>query len=132
MVSVILVASCGYREAAMSRQLRIQFPGAIYHVTSRGDRRQAIVVDVVRDRIDEGSKDRFKRMPVTPTEKEEWPRQPSGPFAFAERFKRMPVAPVGNQELTKLKVGDCLGNVCRQRKCTAFFWRIRSYTLDVR
>jgi REP element-mobilizing transposase RayT len=40
-----MVASCGYREAAMSRQLRIQFPGAIYHVTSRGDRRQAIVVD---------------------------------------------------------------------------------------
>ena len=29
----------------MSRQLRVQFPGAIYHVTSRGDRRQAIVVD---------------------------------------------------------------------------------------
>lgn len=29
----------------MSRQLRIQFPGAIYHVTSRGDRRQAIVID---------------------------------------------------------------------------------------
>lgn len=29
----------------MSRQLRIQFPGAIYHVTSRGDRRQAIVLD---------------------------------------------------------------------------------------
>lgn len=31
----------------MSRQLRIQFPGAIYHVTSRGDRRQAIVLDDV-------------------------------------------------------------------------------------
>src|SRR4026207_2140583 len=29
----------------MSRQMRIQFPGAIYHVTSRGDRRQPIVVD---------------------------------------------------------------------------------------
>ena len=29
----------------MSRQLRVQFPGAIYHVTSRGDRRQPIVVD---------------------------------------------------------------------------------------
>ena len=31
----------------VSRQLRIQFPGAIYHVTSRGDRRQAIVLDDV-------------------------------------------------------------------------------------
>ena len=31
----------------MSRQLRIQFPGAIYHVTSRGDRRQAIGADDV-------------------------------------------------------------------------------------
>ena len=42
-----MIASCGYREAAMSRQLRIQFPGAIYHVTSRGDRRQAVVIDDV-------------------------------------------------------------------------------------
>jgi putative transposase len=33
------------RRRAMSRQLRVQFPGAIYHVTSRGNRRQAIVVD---------------------------------------------------------------------------------------
>jgi REP element-mobilizing transposase RayT len=31
----------------MSRQLRIQFPGAIYHVTSRGNRRQDIVLDDV-------------------------------------------------------------------------------------
>jgi len=31
----------------MSRQLRIQFPGAIYHVTSRGNRRQPVVVDDV-------------------------------------------------------------------------------------
>lgn len=29
----------------MSRPLRIEFPGAIYHVTSRGDRREAIFVD---------------------------------------------------------------------------------------
>ena len=29
----------------MSRQLRVQFPGAIYHVTSRGNRRQDIVCD---------------------------------------------------------------------------------------
>lgn len=29
----------------MARALRIQFPGAIYHVTSRGDRRKAIFVD---------------------------------------------------------------------------------------
>src|SRR5204863_1047377 len=29
----------------MARPLRIEFPGAIYHVTSRGDRREPIVVD---------------------------------------------------------------------------------------
>ncbi len=31
----------------MSRQIRIQFADAIYHVTSRGNRRQPIVVDDV-------------------------------------------------------------------------------------
>lgn len=31
----------------MSRPLRIEFPGAIYHVTSRGDRREAIFEDEV-------------------------------------------------------------------------------------
>ena len=29
----------------MSRPLRIEFPGAAYHVTSRGDRREAIYLD---------------------------------------------------------------------------------------
>jgi REP element-mobilizing transposase RayT len=29
----------------MSRPLRIEFPGAVYHVTSRGDRREAIYLD---------------------------------------------------------------------------------------
>ena len=29
----------------MSRPLRIEFPGAIYHVTSRGDRREPIFED---------------------------------------------------------------------------------------
>ena len=29
----------------MSRPLRIEFPGAIYHVTSRGDRRESIFDD---------------------------------------------------------------------------------------
>jgi len=29
----------------MSRPLRIEFPGATYHVTSRGDRREAIFSD---------------------------------------------------------------------------------------
>jgi len=33
----------------MSRPLRLQFPGAIYHLTSRGNARQAIYEDV-RDR----------------------------------------------------------------------------------
>ena len=29
----------------MSRPLRIEFPGALYHVTSRGDRREDIFFD---------------------------------------------------------------------------------------
>lgn len=29
----------------MSRPLRIEFPGTVYHVTSRGDRREAIYRD---------------------------------------------------------------------------------------
>ena len=29
----------------MSRPLRIEFPGAVYHVTSRGDRREPIFED---------------------------------------------------------------------------------------
>lgn len=29
----------------MARALRIEFPGVVYHVTSRGDRREAIYVD---------------------------------------------------------------------------------------
>ena len=29
----------------MARPLRIEFPGAVYHVTSRGDRRESIFVD---------------------------------------------------------------------------------------
>ena len=29
----------------MTRPLRIEFPGAVYHVTSRGDRREAIYLD---------------------------------------------------------------------------------------
>lgn len=29
----------------MGRPLRIEFPGAVYHVTSRGDRREPIFVD---------------------------------------------------------------------------------------
>ena len=29
----------------MARKLRIQYPGAVYHVMSRGDRREAIFKD---------------------------------------------------------------------------------------
>lgn len=29
----------------MARQVRIEFPGAVYHVMARGDRREAIVRD---------------------------------------------------------------------------------------
>ena len=35
----------------MPRQLRIEYPGAIYHVLSRGDRKKAIFLDDV-DRQD--------------------------------------------------------------------------------
>ncbi len=38
-----LTLSCNH--SAMSRPLRIEFPGAVYHVTSRGDRREAIFDD---------------------------------------------------------------------------------------
>ena len=31
----------------MTRPLRIEFPGALYHVTSRGDRRQTIFADAI-------------------------------------------------------------------------------------
>ncbi len=44
-VSVIMEPLGVPHGLAMSRQLRIQFPDAIYHVTSRGNRRQSIVVD---------------------------------------------------------------------------------------
>jgi putative transposase len=29
----------------MARKLRVQYPGAIYHVMNRGDRREAIIID---------------------------------------------------------------------------------------
>ena len=29
----------------MARKIRIQYPGALYHVTSRGDRREPIFAD---------------------------------------------------------------------------------------
>ena len=35
----------------MSRKLRVQYPGAMYHVMSRGDRREDIFLDAV-DRQD--------------------------------------------------------------------------------
>jgi hypothetical protein len=36
----------------MARKLRIQYPGAIYHVVNRGDRREAIFADDVdRERL---------------------------------------------------------------------------------
>ena len=40
-----LLPSYQVRCPPMSRPLRIEFPGAIYHVTSRGDRREPIFVD---------------------------------------------------------------------------------------
>ena len=44
----------------MPRKPRVQYPGAIYHVVSRGDRREAIFVNDV-DRHD------FLRTPVSAT-----------------------------------------------------------------
>ena len=35
---------------AMARKLRVEYPGAIYHVMNRGDRREAIVKDAA-DRL---------------------------------------------------------------------------------
>jgi putative transposase len=29
----------------MPRQLRVQYPGAVYHILARGDRRETIVLD---------------------------------------------------------------------------------------
>ena len=45
----------------MPRQLRIQYPGAIYHVLSRGDRREKIFLDDV-DRQDWHGKNRAERI----------------------------------------------------------------------
>lgn len=43
----------------MARPLRIEFPGAIYHVTSRGNRREPIFVDDVdRDALQSNSSNR--------------------------------------------------------------------------
>ena len=42
---VLPFASSSFKLCPMSRPLRIEFPGAIYHVTSRGDRREPIFVD---------------------------------------------------------------------------------------
>jgi putative transposase len=40
--------------AGMPRRLRLQYPGAIYHLMARGNGRQVIVRDdVVRDRLQE-------------------------------------------------------------------------------
>jgi hypothetical protein len=39
----------------MARPVRIQFPGALYHVTSRDDRREAIYEDGA-DRAEKGAK----------------------------------------------------------------------------
>ena len=42
---VLLFPSTTFYTLPMSRPLRIEFPGAIYHVTSRGDRREPIYRD---------------------------------------------------------------------------------------
>jgi hypothetical protein len=39
-VLVLTPAGCGSKLADMPRQLRIEYPGAIYHVMNRGDRRE--------------------------------------------------------------------------------------------
>ena len=39
----------------MPRQVRIEYPGAIYHCMARGDRREAIV-------LDDEDRDRFRKL----------------------------------------------------------------------
>lgn len=50
MGSGLAITHCLDYSGPMSRPLRIAFPGAVYHVTSRGNARQAIVADD-RDRV---------------------------------------------------------------------------------
>jgi len=45
----------------MPRQLRIEYPGAIYHVKSRGDRREEIFVDEADSRTDLAARERRER-----------------------------------------------------------------------
>jgi hypothetical protein len=44
-----------FREnAVMARPLRIEYPGAVYHVTARGNARQRLILTTsVRDRVNE-------------------------------------------------------------------------------
>src|SRR5437660_7788893 len=46
-----LTAGASQQDAAMPRKLRVEYPGAIYHVMSRGDRREDIYLNDV-DRHD--------------------------------------------------------------------------------
>ena len=41
-LDIMVLVSVGF---LMARPLRLEFPGAIYHVTARGNARQAIVLD---------------------------------------------------------------------------------------
>jgi hypothetical protein len=49
----------------MARPLRIEFAGALYHITSRGDRREAIFED-------DDNRDRFLGVPPEVVERYNW------------------------------------------------------------
>ena len=46
----------------MPRQLRVEFPGALCHVMSRGDRREAIFLDDVESGREEFKRQMLERM----------------------------------------------------------------------
>jgi hypothetical protein len=50
----------------MSRKLRIEYPGAMYHVMSRGDQRE----DIFRDDQDRQRFDRTDGSPLNPNKKQ--------------------------------------------------------------
>ena len=53
------------RIGLMARKLRIQYPGAIYHVMNRGDRREAIFAD-------DADRERLLETPTEACQKTGW------------------------------------------------------------
>jgi hypothetical protein len=91
----------------MPRQLRIQYPGAMYHVMSRGNRRAAIFLDDV-DRQD------FLKTLAEACQKTSWHGlQQDSPVARQEFERRMEARRLetgDEQGLKALRRGWCLGS----------------------